>query len=126
MPRVLLIEDDDLLRDVLARSLVAAGHEVVEASNGIEGIDLFRARPADVVVTDLVMPLQEGVETIMQLRKLRRDIPIVAMSGGVPNSKLYLGIAGRIGAQKILPKPFTPAQLQAAITEALAAVKPIT
>jgi len=126
MARVLLIEDDDLLREVLARSLVAAGHEVVEASNGIEGIDLYRARPADVVVTDLVMPLQEGVETIMQLRKFRRDIPIVAMSGGVPNSKLYLGIAGKIGAQKILPKPFTPAQLQEAIKEALAAVKPTT
>jgi len=120
MARILLIEDDDLLRDVLAQSLIAAGHEVVQASNGEEGVQLFRAAPTDVVVTDLVMPVQEGVETIMQLRACRRDLPIIAMSGGVPNSKLYLSIAGRMGAQRILAKPFTPAQLLAAIDEALA------
>ena len=66
------------------------------------------------------MPVQEGFDTIMQLRACRRDLPIIAMSGGVPNSKLYLSIAGRIGAQRILAKPFTPAQLRAAIDEALA------
>jgi CheY-like chemotaxis protein len=124
MARVLLIEDDDLLRDVLAQSLAAGGHDVVQASNGEEGVTLFRAAPADIVVTDIVMPVQEGVETIMQLRKHRRDLPIIAMSGGVPHSKLYLGIAGKIGAHKILAKPFTPAQLQEAINEALAAVPP--
>ena len=126
MARVLLIEDDDLLRDVLAQSLVVAGHEVIQASDGEEGVALFRSAPADIVVTDIVMPVQEGVETIMQLRKHRRDLPIIAMSGGAPNSKLYLGIAGRIGAQKILAKPFTPAQLQAAIADALAAPPPLS
>jgi CheY-like chemotaxis protein len=123
MPRILLIEDDELLRSVLAQALVANGHEVMQAGNGEEGVALFRSSAVDLVVTDLVMPVQEGVETIMQLRK-QRDVPIIAMSGGVPNSKLYLSLAGRLGAQKILPKPFTPAQLLTAIAEALGTPKP--
>ncbi len=120
MARILIIEDDEILRDVLAKALEQAGHVVTQAANGQEGVDLFRAAPAELVLTDLVMPVQEGVETIMQLRRQQKDIPIIAMSGGVPNSKLYLKIAGGVGAQRILAKPFTPHQLIDAITEVLA------
>ncbi len=119
MAKILIIEDDDLLRDVLAKSLELAGHHVVQAGNGQEGVDLYRASPAELVITDLVMPIQEGVETIMQLRRFRSDLPIVAMSGGVPNAKLYLSIAGRIGAHRILAKPFTPHHLIAVVNDML-------
>ncbi len=120
MARILIIEDDELLRSVLANALEYAGHTVVQAGNGQEGVDLFRALPADLVLTDIVMPVQEGVETIIQLRKQRRTLPIIAMSGGVANAKLYLSIAGRIGAKRILAKPFTPQKLLEVVDEVLA------
>lgn len=119
MARILIIEDDDLLRGVLGSALTLAGHEVIQAPNGQDGVNAFRQKAIDVVITDIVMPVQEGVETIMQIRALSKKVPIIAMSGGVANSKLYLNIAGRIGAQRILPKPFTPQELLAAVTEAL-------
>lgn len=120
MARILIIEDDELLRGVLASALEHAGHTVTQAGNGQEGVDLYRVTPVDLVLTDIVMPIQEGVETIMALRRLRRDLPIVAMSGGVANSKVYLNIAGRIGAKRILAKPFTPQQLIEVVQAVLA------
>lgn len=119
MPRILVIEDDDLLRGVLVSALQHAGYEVTQAGNGEEGLELFRALPADLVITDIVMPVQEGVETIQQLRRKSEALPIIAMSGGVANAKLYLTIAGRMGATRVLAKPFTPQHLLAVVAEAL-------
>jgi len=119
MARILIIDDDDALRSVLAKSLRHAGHEVVEATEGRQGMDLFRVTTLDLVVTDLIMPVQEGIETIVSLRREQPDLPIIAMSGGASNSKLYLDIAGKIGANRILAKPFRPAELLQAITDAL-------
>jgi CheY-like chemotaxis protein len=119
MARVLLIDDDDLLRRVLVKTLTHAGHSVIEAADGAQGMDVFHAASVDVVVTDLVMPVQEGVETIMALKRERPELPVIAMSGGVSNALLYLDIASKIGADKILPKPFTPQQLNNAISEVL-------
>ncbi|HVU33152.1 MAG TPA: response regulator [Opitutaceae bacterium] len=120
MARILVIEDDDLLRTVLANALAAAGHDVMEATNGQEGLDRFRAAPTDLVLTDIVMPVQEGVETILQLRRNHPTLPIIAMSGGVANSKLYLTIAGRMGASRVIAKPFTPQYLLSVVNEVLA------
>lgn len=120
MARILIIDDDDLLRGVLAKALGYAGHEVIQAADGLQGTDLFHATPVDLVVTDLIMPVQEGVETIVRLRRDNPKIPIIAISGGVTNSKLYLDMAGKIGARRILPKPFTPQELIAVVDEVLA------
>lgn len=120
MARILIIEDDELLRGVLAHALELAGHSVVQADNGQTGVTLFRESPPDLVITDLVMPVQEGVETIMQLRKRSRDVPIIAMSGGVTNAKTYLDLAGKLGAKRMLAKPFTPSFLLQVIDEVLA------
>lgn len=120
MATILLIDDDDLLRGAVIKSLVNAGHKVVEASDGQQGCELARSLSIDLVLTDLVMPVQEGVETIMTLRRERPKLPIIAMSGGVTNSKLYLEIAGKIGAKRMLPKPFLPKALLALIDEVLA------
>jgi CheY-like chemotaxis protein len=119
MARILIIEDDDLLRTVLTSALEFAGHSVVQARNGQEGIELFRTVPTDLVLTDIVMPVKEGVETIMTLRDERKNLPIIAMSGGAANAKLYLSIAGRIGAKRILSKPFTPQHLLEVIDQVL-------
>src|SRR5687768_7937766 len=119
MATILLIDDDELLRGALVQALVNAGHKVIEASDGLQGCELARSMSVDLVLTDLVMPVQEGVETILTLRRERPRLPVIAMSGGVTNSRLYLEIAGKIGAKRMLPKPFTPKALVALIEQVL-------
>jgi DNA-binding response OmpR family regulator len=119
MANVLLIDDDEMLRTVLAIAMEQAGHKVLQADDGQKGVELSRTASVDIVITDLIMPVQEGVETIMTLRRERPRLPIIAISGGVSNSKLYLDIAGKIGAKRMLPKPFAPRQLVALIEEIL-------
>ena len=124
MARILLIDDDDSLRTVVAKSLGYAGHEVIQASDGKQGFELFRLAPVDLVITDLIMPVQEGVETIVRLRKENPNTPIIAISGGLTNSKLYLQMAEKIGARKVLGKPFTPPELIQLVNEVLANPNP--
>ncbi len=106
MPRILLIDDDDTLRKIVAKSLGYSGHEVIQATDGKQGMDLVRSTEFDVVITDLIMPEQEGVETIAMLRTEYPRLPIIAISGGAVHSPLYLEIAAKIGARFILAKPF--------------------
>lgn len=119
MARILIIDDDDLLRGVLVQAVTHAGHEVVQAADGKIGIELVRAEAVDLVVTDMIMPGQEGVQTISILRREWPHIPVIAMSGGLSHSNLYLDIARKIGARRILPKPFTPRELLDTIDEVL-------
>jgi DNA-binding response OmpR family regulator len=111
MAKILLIDDDDALRRVLSKALTHAGHTVIQAADGQQGIDVARATGVDLVVTDLVMPGREGVETILHLRREKPTLPIIAISGDGSNSELYLSIAAKIGAKRILQKPFTPSEL---------------
>lgn len=111
MARLLLIDDDEALRGVLAKSLHYAGHQVLQAGDGQQGLDLVETVAVDLVITDLIMPVQEGVETIVRLRRSHAHVPIIAISGGSTNAPLYLEIANKIGAKRILPKPFTPQEL---------------
>lgn len=124
MANVLLIDDDELVRSMLTKALGYEGHTVTSAADGQQGVELTRTSTFDIVVTDLVMPVQEGVETILTLRRERPKLPIIAISGGVSNSKLYLDIAAKIGARRILAKPFSPRELSDLITEVLAEDKP--
>jgi two-component system, chemotaxis family, chemotaxis protein CheY len=117
--RILIIDDDELLRRVLAKSLVHAGHTAVEAADGRQGMDLIAATAIDIVITDLIMPVQEGVETILRLRRERPELPVIAISGGTANANLYLDIAAKIGARRILAKPFTPQELLQIVDEVL-------
>ena len=121
MSLILLIEDDKSLRRALRLGLERSGHEIVEAGNGREGIAAFRAMPADLVVTDLIMPEVEGVETIRGLRALGAKVPIIAISGGGRGSpKDYLNIARHLGANHVLEKPFELDALRTAIAGLLA------
>jgi DNA-binding response OmpR family regulator len=124
MARILLIDDDDSLRSVVAKSLGYAGHDVIQASDGKQGFELFRATTVDLVITDLIMPVQEGVETIVRLRQENPNMPIIAISGGLTNSKLYLTMAEKIGARRVLGKPFVPSELLQAVNEVLGLEKP--
>jgi DNA-binding response OmpR family regulator len=119
MFRILLIDDDELLRNVLAKALSHAGHTIIQAGDGQQGVELARATTVDLVITDLVMPVQEGVETILQLKREQPHLPVIAISGGLSNSKLYLEIASKMGARRILPKPFTPQELLRCIDEVM-------
>jgi DNA-binding NtrC family response regulator len=109
MADILIIDDDRHMRRLLIRILTGAGHTVREAENGRDGIAEFQRRHAALVISDIVMPDVEGIETILALRREQADIPIIAISGG--SDPLYLKAAGRLGAAATLEKPFTPGQL---------------
>jgi len=119
MARILFIDDDESLRNVVGKALTYAGHEVIQAADGQQGLDLARSTRVDLVITDLVMPVQEGVETILTLRREQPKLPVIAISGGMSNSRLYLEIAAKIGARRILAKPFTPRELLQEIEDVL-------
>jgi DNA-binding response OmpR family regulator len=120
LPRVLLIEDHDLIRSLLRDTLELAGHTVIEARNGAEGLDLFRQGGADLVITDIVMPHKGGLDVVTAIREQVPPVSIIAISGAGDSAEDYLDLAYRMGAMKVLLKPFTPAALLAAIDELLA------
>ena len=104
--KVLIIEDDDLLRGQMARRFRQAGFEVREATDGELGVRAAHRWEPDVVVTDLLMPNKEGLETIRELRASRPDLPVVAVSGGMHGMVDYLKIAKMLGAKACFHKPF--------------------
>ena len=115
MARILIIDDDDTLRGIIVKSLTHAGHKVSNTNNGRKGVEMYRADPVDLVITDMVMPEQEGMETIKILHREFPELRIIAMSGGLEGSNLYLDLTRRLGAACTLPKPFTLQQLKEAI-----------
>jgi DNA-binding response OmpR family regulator len=115
MARILIIDDDEVFLSSVAQMLRASGHAVVTAGDGFTGAKLFRAEPFEVIITDIVMPNREGLETIIRLHSEFPEVGVIAMSGGVSNSGLYLRLAARLGAHATLAKPFSPAQLSAAV-----------
>lgn len=118
---VLLVEDDELVRMTLRLMLERSGFEVQEAKHGGEAVVLYDKRPADVVLTDLIMPDADGLETIQHLRRLRPTPRIIAMSGGGRiSSKDYLKLAAALGARRTLTKPFSEADLLEALRAVLA------
>jgi len=119
MARILVIDDDDDLREMIVAALRFAGHLVAQASSGREGTRLFHSEPTDLVITDIVMPGQDGIETLMALRKEYQRLPIIAMSGLSRDSPLYLQIAARLGARRTLAKPFPLEELLRLTNEVL-------
>lgn len=117
---VLIIDDDPPIREMLRRMLEYAGYQVTEAVDGEAGLRSFQAEPPDLVITDILMPNKEGLETIMGLRRLAPEVPIIAMSGGGHNGTLsYLQTADRLGARVTLAKPFTRQEMLDAVHTAL-------
>jgi len=106
MASILVIEDDEIVRGVLREMLEADGYEVMEASDGNEGIKLYNDKPADLVIMDIFMPTKEGLETISELTKNFRDVKIIAISGGGNYRLDALEWAKMLGATETLKKPF--------------------
>lgn len=116
MTRILVIEDEDMVRMTIKQILEKAGHEVDVASNGKHGLERQEANPADIVVTDIIMPEMDGVETTIELRSRFPQTKIIAISGGGRVHNLsFLEHAQQMGADVILPKPFTRDELLGAI-----------
>lgn len=108
MPGILLVEDDKELREMLKMSLLRSGFTVMEAENGKEAIGHFKPLLTDLVVTDLIMPEEDGLKVVITLRELKPSIKIIAISGGGkvgPGS--YLSLAKALGADAIFSKPFS-------------------
>lgn len=112
--KVLIVDDELMVRYALKKILQNLGLDVVEATDGREGEEVFDSHPdVGVVITDIIMPRQEGIETIANMRRKRPSTKIIAISGGGRIRSLdFLEIAKKAGADAILAKPFTRADLQ--------------
>lgn len=116
MTKVLVIDDDDNLRMMLRLILESLGFAVLEACNGIEGLAVYKSSGADAVLTDLIMPGKEGLETIVELRKINPSLLIIAMTGGQQASaSSNLRMAKYLGAKAVLLKPFSGDDLAKAL-----------
>jgi two-component system chemotaxis response regulator CheY len=112
MSKILLIDDDERLRALIARGLRAGGHDLVEAGDGQRGVALARRSLPDLVITDISMPDQDGIQTIRELRELSLTLPIIVISGeqGV-GAYRPLDDARLLGANVAMAKPFELAAL---------------
>ncbi len=120
MKQILIIDDERQVRTVLKKILEREGFNVIVASDGKEGMDLFNKEPADLVVTDIIMPEKEGVEVIRQLKKGYKNVPIIAISGGgqIP-AKAHLDSVKLFGVDAVFEKPVDKEEFLNAIRKAL-------
>lgn len=120
MKTILIIDDDRDLRTLLAKALSAAGYAVATAEDGQQGLTQFAALLPDLVLTDLCMPVKEGIEVITELHRTHPQTKIIAMSsGGQGGHTVYLKLAQRLGATRQLEKPFSIQDLIATVQETL-------
>jgi DNA-binding NtrC family response regulator len=118
MQRILLIDDDHHILLMIKKMLERVGYEVDLASNGNEGLELFQEMPADLVITDIIMPEKEGLETIREMKRLQPDLKIIAMSGGGKiSADNYLETAKIFGASMVLEKPFSQKTMVSAVNK---------
>jgi DNA-binding NtrC family response regulator len=120
MARILIIDDEEPIRKMLMKALERVKHEVYQADNGKSGLRQCAQTPIDLVITDIVMPDGEGLETIMQLKQMHPGLIIFAMSGAQFNMGLdVLALASSLGATRIFQKPFGMDEMVTAIAEEL-------
>lgn len=120
MKRILVIDDEMRVLEVLCDILRVEGYDVDTATNGTEGVQLFRRGSYDLVITDMVMPGKDGLQTILDLRKEVPELPVIAMSGGGTISKeRYLAVAGYLDKVITIAKPFSVDSISEAVTKLL-------
>ncbi len=118
--RILVVDDDAAVRSIVREMLEWAGFDVAEAENGERCLEAIAATAFDLVVCDIFMPIQEGIETIRRVRALRPGLRILAVSGGGTLGRLeYLQVAAQLGADRVLAKPFGQAELLAVVGDLL-------
>ena len=107
MARILIIDDDEHARTAIRRILEYVGHSVLEAADGREGLRIYHNAPVELVITDILMPEKDGLETIIALRKEFPEVKIIAITGGGRTGhRDFLYVAERLGAKRTLHKPF--------------------
>ena len=122
MARILIIDDESQIRSMLRLMLERVGYEVIEAADGMEGIRQYRDNPADLIITDLIMPNKDGIGMIIELKKEFPQVKIIAMSGGgVNRPEGYLDGAKKLGATRTLTKPIDRDEMLNAVRETLKA-----
>lgn len=120
MASILVIDDEPSVLELARTILERAGYEVIAAPDGRVGMRLFRERPSDLVITDLIMPEKEGIEVIIELRRDFPDVKIVAISGGgIIDAENYLTLAKNLGAHCIIRKPFGMNEMLEAVRKLL-------
>jgi len=108
MPSVLVVDDEDQIRQLIRETLEQAGYDVQEASNGKQGLERYRTKPSDLVIMDILMPDQDGLESIMTLRREFPASRVIAITGGSDMIGIlnFLDVAKMLGARRTLQKPF--------------------
>ncbi len=120
MAFILVIDDDEIVNAMIVQLLMEAGYDAEGARDGHLGILRLKSTPFDLVITDIVMPEKEGLETIIEIRKMNKTIPIIAISGGGKvNADQYLNMAKNLGADYALKKPIENEHLIGAVRECL-------
>lgn len=120
MAKILIVDDDREILGMLKRLLERNNHEVIEAVNGTEAIKLYRKNPADLIITDIVMPEIGGLEILRVLQGEYPNLKLIAISGGaLIGPGTYLKMAKQLGAIKTFTKPFNIKDLQETVNEAL-------
>jgi len=120
MALILIIDDEPQIRSMLKLMLERDGYDVAEAPDGIEGIRIYRQNPADLIITDLIMPNKDGIGVIIDLKKEFPNVKIIAMSGGGLNKpEGYLKGAKKLGAACTLTKPIDRGEMLRAIKDVL-------
>jgi two-component system response regulator (stage 0 sporulation protein F) len=114
MATILVIVVEEIVRVLLRSALEAAGYEVTEATNGREGLDLYRKRPTDLVITDILMPELNGLDMLMELTREFLDAKVIAISGA-GGERNVLDVAKLLGARQTFPKPFSIPDLLGAV-----------
>ena len=125
MARILVIDDDELIRGTVRTILASDGHEPVLAIDGEDGIRQFQRRPFDLVLCDVFMPHKEGLATMREIRQLSAATPIISMTGSIPTAGNdqahpdFLRVSGPLGATRTIAKPFRPSELLALVRKCL-------
>ena len=118
--RIMVVDDDAGIRRSLHMLLSRAGHEVLQAADGLEAVQLWRKGGADLVITDLHMPNKDGIQTILELLTHTPGVPIIAMSGGGQTKRLdLLGNVTLLGSVLTIEKPFTLSEMMRVVRQAL-------
>ncbi len=127
MAKILLIEDEEMVRYSLRCALESEGHEVFEAIDGEDGVSQFKqlaaqTNPADIVITDILMPKKHGYDAISEIRNISPETKIIAISGGGGGDfdpKAFMDMSGFLGADRILAKPFSSEEFLSAVNDCL-------
>ena len=120
MARILVCEDDVVFQELVRTVLAKDGHEITCVDGGNQALSAIAREPFDLLVTDIVMPDKDGLETIREIRSKRSELPVLAMTSGLPNLKAeFLKAASALGADGVIQKPFKASDLRAQVTALL-------